>query len=99
MISKKFEVSDFADLWALRWILKQKLAFADKNQAQLTCFQQSDVKTSFGSWLGILIHCDHAWPITKHIGFDQQTQDQFLGQPNFFSIEEMANFINLSWLH
>ena len=84
---------------ALDEFLKQKLAFADKNWAQLTCFQQSDVKTNFGWWLGFLIHCDHARPITKHIGFNQQTQDQFLGQPNFFSIEETANFINLSRLH
>jgi hypothetical protein len=32
---------------ALDKFFKQKLAFADKNQAQLTCFQQSDVKINF----------------------------------------------------
>ena len=43
---------------ALDNFLKQKLAFADKNQAQLACFQQSDVKINFQRWWGILDHCD-----------------------------------------
>jgi hypothetical protein len=48
IITKKFEVSDFAGLcWPslafsafvdLDNFLKQKMAFVDKNQAQLTCF-------------------------------------------------------------
>jgi hypothetical protein len=54
IITNKFEVLDFAGLcWpslafvALDDFLKQKLAFADKIQAQLTFFQQSDVKINF----------------------------------------------------
>ena len=37
--------------------LKQKLALVDKNQTELTCFQQSDVKTNLRRWSGILIRC------------------------------------------
>jgi hypothetical protein len=40
---------------------KQKLAFADKNQARLTCFQQSEVKTNFQTRFSNLNHC-HTWP-------------------------------------
>ena len=54
IITKKFKVLDFAGLcWpslafvALDNFLKQKLAFADKNSAQLACFQKSDVKINF----------------------------------------------------
>ena len=43
---------------ALDDFLKQKLAFVDKIQAQLTCFQQSDVKTNYQTRSGILKHCD-----------------------------------------
>ena len=43
---------------ALDDFLKQKLAFFDKNQAELTCFQQSDVKTNYQTRSGILKHCD-----------------------------------------
>ena len=64
IITKKFEVLDFAGLcWpllafmALDDFLKQKMAFADKNQAQLTCFQQSDVKTNCQTRSGILNQC------------------------------------------
>ena len=67
IITKKFEVLDFAGLFwpslaflafvALDDFLKQKLAFADKNQAQLTCFQQSDVKTNFQTRFSNLNHC------------------------------------------
>ena len=42
---------------ALDDFLKQKLAFADENQAQLTCFQQSDVKTNLRMRSGILNQC------------------------------------------
>ena len=42
---------------ALDDFLKQKLAFFDKNQAELTCFQQSDVKTNYQTRSGILKHC------------------------------------------
>ena len=42
---------------ALDNFIKQKLAFADKNQAQLTCFQQSDVKTNCQTRSGILNQC------------------------------------------
>ena len=42
---------------ALDDFLKQKLAFVDKIQAQLTCFQQSDVKTNYQTRSGILKHC------------------------------------------
>ena len=45
---------------ALDDFLKQKLAFVDKIQAQLTCFQQSDVKTNYQTRSGILKHCDKA---------------------------------------
>ena len=37
--------------------LKQKLALVDKNQAKLTSFQQSVLKTNFRRWSGILIRC------------------------------------------
>ena len=43
---------------ALDDFFKQKLAFVDKNQAQLTCFQQSDVKINYQTRSGILKHCD-----------------------------------------
>ena len=43
---------------ALDDFLKQKLAFVDKIQAQLTCFQQSDVKTNYQTRSGILKHCE-----------------------------------------
>ena len=36
----------FVAFVALDEFLKQKLAFADKNEAQLTCFQHSDVKNN-----------------------------------------------------
>ena len=42
---------------ALDDFLKQKLAFVDKIQAQMTCFQQSDVKTNYQTRSGILKHC------------------------------------------
>ena len=42
---------------ALDDFLKQKLAFVDKIQVQLTCFQQSDVKTNYQTRSGILKHC------------------------------------------
>ena len=68
IITKKFEVLGYAGLcWpsmaflafvALDDFLKQKLAFFDKNQAELTCFQQSDVKTNYQTRSGILKHCD-----------------------------------------
>ena len=55
-----FEVLAFDDLFwpslallafvALDDFFKQKLAFADKNQAQLTCFQQSHLKINFRRW-------------------------------------------------
>ena len=45
---------------ALDDFLKQKLAFVDKIQAQLTCFQQSDVKTNYQTRSGILKHCGTA---------------------------------------
>jgi hypothetical protein len=45
--------------------LKQKLAFVDKNQAQLTCFQHSDVKSKLQTRSGILNHCDIA-PISHY---------------------------------
>ena len=67
IITKKFEVLGYAGLcWpsmaflafvALDDFLKQKLAFFDKNQAELTCFQQSDVKTNYQTRSGILKHC------------------------------------------
>ena len=67
IITKKFKVLDFAGLWwpflaflafvALDEFFEQKLAFADKNQAQLTCFQQSDVKTNCQTRSGILNQC------------------------------------------
>ena len=44
---------------ALDDFLKQKLAFVDKIQAQMTCFQQSDVKTNYQTRSGILKHCAH----------------------------------------
>ena len=45
----------FWPLWS--WIfLKQTLIFADKNLAQLTCFQQSDVKNNLKMRSGILNH-------------------------------------------
>jgi hypothetical protein len=57
IITKKFEVLDIAGLcWpslaflafvALDNFFKQKLTFSDKNQAQLTGFQQSDLKINF----------------------------------------------------
>jgi hypothetical protein len=57
IITNKFEFLDFAGLcWpslaflafvALDDFFKQKLAFADNIKAQLTCFQQSDVKINF----------------------------------------------------
>ena len=43
---------------ALDDFLKQKLAFVDKIQAQMTCFQQSDVKTNYQTRSGILKHCE-----------------------------------------
>ena len=68
IITKKFEVLGYAGLcWpslaflafvALDDFLKQKLAFVDKIQAQLTCFQQSDVKNNYQTRSGILKHCD-----------------------------------------
>ena len=67
IITYKFEVLGYAGLcWpslaflafvALDDFLKQKLAFVDKIQAQLTCFQQSDVKTNYQTRSGILKHC------------------------------------------
>ena len=67
IITYKFEVLGYAGLcWpslaflafvALDIFLKQKLAFVDKIQAQLTCFQQSDVKTNYQTRSGILKHC------------------------------------------
>ena len=42
IITKKFEVLAFIGLLGLALFFKQELAFADKNWAQLTCFQQSD---------------------------------------------------------
>ena len=75
IITKKFEVLGYAGLcWpslaflafvALDDFLKQKLAFVDKIQAQLTCFQQSDVKTNYQTRSGILKHCD-ACPCVKY---------------------------------
>jgi hypothetical protein len=57
IITKKFEVLDFTGLcWpslaflafvALDNFLKQKLGFADKNQAHLTHFQPSNLKIHF----------------------------------------------------
>ena len=47
---------------ALDDFLKQKLAFVDKIQAQLTCFQQSDVKTNYQTRSGILKHCEKGRP-------------------------------------
>jgi hypothetical protein len=57
IITKKFEVLDFTGLcWpslaflafvALDDFFKQKVAFADKDLAQLSCFQQPDVKINF----------------------------------------------------
>jgi hypothetical protein len=44
---------------ALDDFLKQKLAFADKIQAQLACFQQSDVKTNYQTRSVILKHCEN----------------------------------------
>jgi hypothetical protein len=68
IITYKFEVLGYAGLcWpslaflafvALDDFLKQKLAFVDKIQAQLTCFQQSDVKTNYQTRSGILKHCE-----------------------------------------
>ena len=68
IITKKFEVLGYAGLcWpsmaflafvALDDFLKQKLAFADKIEAQLTCFQQSDVKTNLQMRSGILNQCE-----------------------------------------
>ena len=68
IITYKFEVLGYAGLcWpslaflafvALDDFLKQKLAFVDKIQAQLACFQQSDVKTNYQTRSGILNHCD-----------------------------------------
>ena len=70
IITYKFEVLGYAGLcWpslaflafvALDDFLKQKLAFVDKIQAQLTCFQQSDVKTNYQTRSGILKHCVYA---------------------------------------
>jgi hypothetical protein len=67
IITKKFEVLGYAGLcWsslaflafmALDDFLEQKMAFSDKNQAQLTCFQQSDVKTNFQTSFSNLNHC------------------------------------------
>ena len=65
IITYKFEVLGYAGLhWpslaflALDDFLKQKLTFVDKIQAQLTCFQQSDVKTNYQTRSGISKHCD-----------------------------------------
>ena len=71
IITYKFEVLGYAGLcWpslaflafvALDDFLKQKLAFVDKIQAQMTCFQQSDVKTNYQTRSEILKHCDSNW--------------------------------------
>ena len=47
----------FLAFMALDDFLKGKMAFPDKNQAQLTCFQQSDVKTNFRTSFSNLNHC------------------------------------------
>ena len=67
IIIKKFEVLGYAGLsWpslaflafmALGDFLKQKMAFADKDKAQLTCFQQSNVKTNCQTSFTNLNHC------------------------------------------
>ena len=49
---------------ALDDFLKQKMAFSDKNQAQLTCFQQSDVKTNFQTSFSNLNPCDMVYLCT-----------------------------------
>jgi hypothetical protein len=49
----------FLAFMALDDFFKQKMAFADKDQAQLTCFQQSDVKTNCQTSFTNLNHCDH----------------------------------------
>ena len=43
---------------ALDEFFKQKLAFPDKNQAQLTCFYLSDVKTNLQTQSSILNQCE-----------------------------------------
>ena len=68
IITYKFEVLGYAGLcWpslaflafvAFDDFLKQKLAFFDKNQAQLTCFQQLDVKTNYQTRFSLLNHSD-----------------------------------------
>ena len=55
----------FLTFVALDDFLKQKLAFADKIQAQLTCFQQSDVKTNYQTRSGILKHCESPTSINR----------------------------------
>jgi hypothetical protein len=55
---------------ALDDFLKQKLAFVDKIQAQLTCFQQSDVKTNYQTRSGILKHCETSPNKNKTPNFD-----------------------------
>ena len=47
----------FLALVALDEFLKQKLAFVDKNLAQLTYFQHSDVKNKLRTRSVILNHC------------------------------------------
>ena len=49
---------------ALDDFLKQKLAFVDKNQAQLTCSQQSDAKTNYQTRFSNLNHCDSGHGVT-----------------------------------